>query len=225
MKGFQLLLVPAISITLVYPAGAQTPAGVDFPAAATPRPDISASLGWLNVNKTELSDSKDWYNRSAQAALTFGWYWSPHIKSELEVSASTDAELYTARDDFINGARVFSASEYGFATRRLTLSGLYQFGDNAWFHPHLAVGVDVNRETTRRFDREVFVYDLAGRFPALVQSPVQHPTVRDTHVRPLFGAGFKAYFAQRGFVRSDLRVTLGKRVEEATVRFGIGVDF
>jgi hypothetical protein len=224
MKGFQLLLVPAVVMALVPCAAAQTVSAVTFPTS-TPRPDVAGSLGWLNVNKSELSDGNDWYNRSVQGALTFGWYWSTHIKTEIEVSASTDAELYAAREEFINGSRVFVASEYVFGTKRLTLSGQYQFGENAWFHPHLAAGIDVNRETRRRLDRDVYVYDPAARVPALVHRAVQHPAVSDTHVRPVIGAGFKGYFTQKGFVRSDLRLTVGKRVEEAVVRFGIGVDF
>jgi hypothetical protein len=225
MKAFRLFLVAAITSALVNSATAQTAAPVTFPTAPTPRPDIAGSLGWLNVNKSELSDSNDWYNRSAQGALVFGWYWSTHIKTELEVSASTEAELYTARDEIINGLRAFVASEYGFGTTRMTLSGQYQFGENAWFHPHLAAGIDFNRESVRRLDRDVYVYDPAGRTPAVVHRAVQYPAVHEWHVRPVIGAGFKGYFTQKGFVRSDLRVTVGKRVEEAIVRFGVGVDF
>jgi hypothetical protein len=224
MKGSHLVIVATTAIASVCPAAAQT-ASMTMPAAATPRWDIAGSVGWLNVNKSELSDSNDWYNRSAQGALIFGWHWSTHLKTELEVSASTQAEFYAARDQLINAARVFAVSEYHFATKRVTASGQYQFGENAWFHPHVAAGIDANRESIRRFDREVYVYDPAARVPPLVQRPLRHPDVTDTHVRPFVGAGFKGYFTQRGFVRSDLRVVLGKRVEEAAVRFGIGVDF
>lgn len=223
MRGVPLVITAAVLIIPVCSAQAQTT--VSFPAARTPRPDVAGTVGWLQVNKSELSDSNDWYNRSAQGALIFGWYWSPHLKTEVEVSASTKAEFYAGHDEFIDGSRAFVVSEYGFGTKRLTLGAQYQFGENAWFHPHVGTGIDVNWENIRRFDREVYVYQVLVRPLTLVRPPVTHPDVTETHVRPFVAAGFKGYFTQRGFIRSDLRVVLGERVEEAVVRFGIGVDF
>jgi outer membrane protein W len=223
MKGIPIVLATGLTALFAGPAHAQT-AGV-LPAPVVPRPDIAGTIGWLSVNKSELTDSNDWYNRSAQGALIFGWYWSPHIKTELEASASSHAELYAAREDFINGIRVFGPSEYHFSTRRVTFAAQYQFGDNAWFHPHVAAGVDVNREKTRRFDHDVYVYDPVARLSTLVHRSTRHPDAIDTHVRPFVGAGFKGYFTRRGFVRSDVRVILAERIEEAIVRVGVGVDF
>ena len=121
MKGISILLAPCLVILSLSSARAQTL--VALPPAATPRPDIAGSVGWLNVNKSELGNGNDWYNHSAQGALIFGWYWSPHIKTELEVSASSEAEFYAASEQFINGTRVFAASEYGFSTKRVTVGG------------------------------------------------------------------------------------------------------
>lgn len=185
------------------------------------RADIAGSVGWLNVNKSEISSFNDWYNRGLQGALTFGWHWSTHLKTEVEASASRRASLYASGEQLINGLRVQVPSEYGFRTRRLTLSHHYQFGENAWFHPHLAAGVDFNWETTSRLDRAGYVY---GPRPSFVQ-PVAHPDRTDLHVRPVCAAGFKAYMTPQAFFRSDLRVVVGQRIEEALLRFGFGVDF
>ena len=225
MKGFSLSFGLTMALASACPAAAQTGSSFALPPAATQRPDVSATIGWLNVNKSDLGDSNDWYNRSAQGALMFGWYWSPHVKTELEISASTEAELYAIREEVVNSVRFITASEYGFATRRLTFGAQYQFGENAWFHPHVATGVDINREKVRRLDRDVYVYDPVARVSRVVRLAVQHSPDTDTHVRPFVGTGFKGYFTQRGFVRSDLRVVFGKRVEDAVVRFGVGVDF
>ena len=222
MKGLSLVITTCTVLCMGSAAGAQT---VILPPAATPRPDLAATIGWLSANKSELTDYNDWYNRSAQAALMFGWYWSPHLKTELEASVSGEAELHGAREEFINGVRFFTASEYAFSTRRLTLSGQYQFGENAWFHPHVATGIDINWEEVRRLDRDVYVYDPLTRLSRLAHRAVEHPPQTDTHVRPFLAAGFKGYFTQRGFVRSDLRVVFGRRVEEAILRFGFGFDF
>jgi hypothetical protein len=189
------------------------------------RPDISGSIGWLNGNKSELDSSHDWYNRGVHGALTFGWHWSTHLKTELEASASSRARFQAASEEVLNGARAFVNSEHSFRTRRLTLLQQYQFGENAWFHPHLAAGVDFNRERISRFDREVYFYEPAARQSSVVRQAVRHPDRTEVHTRPVVSAGFKAYVTPRAFVRSDLRIVSGSRVEEVLLRFGVGVDF
>lgn len=189
------------------------------------RPDIAGLIAWQNVNKSELGSHNDWYNRAVHGAVTFGWYWSPHLKTELEASASTREEFNASREEIINGLRTYSASEYDFQTRRLTLSQQYQFGENAWFHPHLAAGADFNWERQNQLDREVYLYDPATRQSSIARRAARHPERTDLHVRPFAAAGFKAYMTPRSFVRSDLRIVAGRRIEEVLVRLGFGVDF
>ena len=47
----------------------------------------------------------------------------------------------------------------------------------------------------------------------------------DIFVSLFVSAGFTAYLTQRGFFRSDLKVTLRDGVDEVLLRFGFGVDF
>jgi hypothetical protein len=225
MKGMRPAIGASIMLLSASLAAAQSSALVSIPPAPIPRPDIAGSVGWLNVNKSEISTYNDWYNRAAQGALTFGWYWSTHLKTELEASVSTREEFFAFREEFINGSRAAFHTEHTFSTRRITLSQQYQFGENAWFHPHLAAGVDMNWERIGRLDREVYLYNVAARGQTLIRHPVRHPNRTDLHVRPLVAAGFKGYMTQRSFVRSDIRAVVGDRVEEVIVRFGIGVDF
>jgi hypothetical protein len=215
MKGTRLVLTIALAAFSVARTGAQT----------VVRPDISASIGWLNVNKSGLDDYNDWYNRGLHGAVTFGWYWTTHLKTEIEPSASSRVEFYSSRDEIINGQRAHVVSELGFNTRRLTLSQQYQFGENAWFHPHLAAGLDFNWEKTARDDRYVYFLDVPPRQPPGIPQNVTRPERTDLHVRPLVGAGFKAYVTHRSFVRSDVRLVIGDRIEEVLLRFGFGVDF
>lgn len=221
----RLAMATFVTLVAAWPASAQSPASVTIPPPLVPPPDVTFSVGWLNVNKSGLDEYNDWYNRSVHGAMAFGWYWSTHLKTELEASASSRAELYAARQETIGGARAFVLSEYGFSTRRLTLAQQYQFGENAWFHPHLAAGVDVSWETVRRFDRETYFYEATARPPTILLPSVRHSNVIDVHVRPFLGAGFKGYFTSRGFMRSDLRVVVGHRIEEVLLRIGLGVDF
>jgi hypothetical protein len=200
------------------------------PAAAQPsspdvvRPDIAGSIGWLNVNKSELSSSNDWYNRGLHGAVTAGWYWSTHLKTELEASASKKVRFFASRELLIDGIRSYAASEHTFTTRRVSIAQAYQFEENAWFHPHVSAGVDFNWETTTRFDREIYQY-LIGSPGRIIRPAIREPERTDLHVRPFAAVGFKAYMTPRGFFRTDARVSAGKRLEEILFRFGFGVDF
>jgi hypothetical protein len=101
---------------------------------------------------------------------------------------------------------------------------LYQFGENAWVHPHVAAGVDFNWETSTQFDQPVYRF-LVGSQAVFVRPAQRHPESTDLHVRPFVAAGFKAYMTRRGFFRSDLRVVASDGLDEILLRFGFGVDF
>ena len=69
MKGTRLVLTIALAAFSAARSDAQT----------VVRPDISASIGWLNVNKSSLNDYNDWYNRGVHGAVAFGWYWTSDL--------------------------------------------------------------------------------------------------------------------------------------------------
>jgi hypothetical protein len=202
------------------PASAQTGAGTPPNAV-----DVSGTLGWLNVNKSELTISDEWYNRSLHAGVSAGYYWTTHLKTELEASVSTGATLRGSQPLVVDGVRRFVFSTHRFTTRRLSVGQQYQFGRNAWFHPYLAAGLDLNWERGRREDEPLFEFDPVTRQPRPVTGA--QPPVADTdlHTRPYAAAGFKGYMTPRAFFRSELRVVAARRVEEALLRFGFGVDF
>ena len=219
------MVFAAFAALPVSTAQAQTSASPASGPVVAARPDLSASIGWLNVDKSGLDEYNDWYNRGVQGAVAFGWYWTPHLKTEIEPSASTRVEFDGSRDALINGRSAHVVSEFGFSTRRLTLSQQYQFGENAWFHPHLAAGVDFNWEKSSRTDQVVYFYDPLPRQPPVILQNGARTTETELHIRPLVAAGFKAYVTPRTFVRSDVRLLIGDRIEEVLVRFGFGVDF
>lgn len=214
-----------VATAVVLLALAASPAGAQTPAPDVARPDLAFSLGWLNVNKGTLESYDDWYNRSLQGAAIFGWHWSPHLKTEVEVSASTRARFNTSELLYVSGARLHVYSEHAFSTRRVTFAQLYQFGENAWFHPHVAAGLDLNWERIRRLDREVYIFDGPIRPNPLPPGTFDRPVKTELHARPFAAAGFKAYMTQRAFFRTDMRLVIDRRLEEVIFRFGMGVDF
>jgi hypothetical protein len=214
-------------------ASAQGTAGLQHPlesAAALPRGDAAAYFGWFGANKSELGGYDDWYKRVWHGSLSAGYYWTENLKTELDFGGTTRGEIYEI-PPFEPGTAVnVGPIDHEFSTRRLTLGQHYQFFHNALFHPTLGGGVALTWETTERTFPPVFVRD-----PPVAGSPI--PPIREvipertegpeTRLRTMaFAAtGFKAYFAPRGFFRSDLRVMFTDRVEDVTLRFGFGMDF
>lgn len=214
----------ALPILAVLLAAAAVPARAQTPPPLLVRADAAGSLGWLNANKSELDSSNGWYHHTLQGTATVGWYWTNHLKTEIEVSASAAADLYGADHRLVGGTIVDSFAEHRFSTRRVSVGQVYQFGENAWFQPHAGAGVDLNRETHRRDHRTVSIYDPQTRQTRVFQER-ETATDRDLHVRPFALLGFKAYMTPRTFFRSDLRIVAARRLDEVALRFGLGVDF
>jgi hypothetical protein len=214
VRAHTILLIGLLSAAAV-PAGAQ-------PLA---RGDVTGTLGWFNANKSEFDSYNDWYNRSAHVGALVGWYWSDHLKTELELGATSRTNLYTSRPLVIDGQPNYISSEHRFSTRRLGIGQQYQFFRNAWAHPHVAAGVDLTWETADRRDQPVVQYDPVSRQTRVLQPAQTIAPSTELHVRPFAEVGTKLYMSRRAFFRTDLRLTFRSRVDEVLMRFGFGVDF
>ena len=182
--------------------------------------DAVGFIGWFNADKSELTQqqySNDWYNRSLYAGAAAGWYWTDHLKTEVEVGITSRARLSVYNVDFPGGTPVSRNSTYRFGTSRVAVGQHYQFLRNAWVHPFIGAGVDVTWEQTDRTD-EVYPIQISPR-------EVVYPRQTDVRTRPFVTAGIKGYFAERAFIRTDLKLVFDRSVDEALFRFGIGVDF
>jgi hypothetical protein len=204
------------------PAAWAQPARPPGPAA---RSDLTGSLGWFNADKGDLLEYNRWYNRSLFAGVNFGWYWTDHLKTEIEAGASSSAEVDVYTNRVINNRQTFFESNFRFATRRIAIGQQYQFFRNAWFHPYVAAGVDFTWESIEQEDGPLSAFDLNGRGPAELQPAVIHPEKTEQHTRPFAGFGFKSYMTPRSFFRSDLKLVFHDGVDEALLRFGFGIDF
>jgi outer membrane protein W len=209
----RIAAIATVALLSASPAMAQT-------SSTITQADVTGSIGWLNVDKSDLSNnqsSNDWYNRSVYGGAAAGWYWTDHLKTEVEAGVSSRASLLIYGVDFVNGSPLTRYSRYSFATTRLGVSQQYQFLRNAWVHPFVGAGVDVIWEQT---DRTEEVYPLQGG-----RGGATFPRQTDVLTRPFLTLGLKGYFNARGFVRTDLKLVFDNSVDEALFRFGIGVDF
>ena len=109
----------------------------------------------------------------------------------------------------------------------------YQFGRNAQFHPFVAAGVDIEHRSheIERPEQTVVLYspsplnpqivDFAGR----IQIPALNRTETAITVSPYAATGFKAYFTERAFFRTDLKMSVRSEIDRVIWRAGFGVDF
>jgi hypothetical protein len=215
-------IVPALFLSLL---ATSSVLAQDRPPARLAHADVFGSIGWFNADKGELVEYNDWYNRSVFGGGTAGWYWTNHLKTEVDIGATSRARVYSYDTFFIGNTPTTRASEFYFKTRRIALSQQYQFRDNTWFHPHLAAGVDFTAEGIEQEDEPVFTFDQATRTTRLVSPELIHPERTEWHTRPFIAGGFKAYMTPRSFFRTDMRFVFKDGVDEVLLRFGFGVDF
>ena len=188
-------------------------------AAPISRADVSGSIGWLNADKSEIAPNRgrnDWYNRSVYGGASLGWYWTDHLKTEIEGGVSSGADLIVYNPALIDGRQSTIYSNYTFSTSRFAIGQQYQFYRNVWFHPFVAAGLDLTWERTRRDD------EIYSAVPIRTQP---FPEKTELLVRPFAAVGFKAYFTPLAFFRTDMRLAFHSGVDEAILRFGLGVDF
>ena len=197
------------------------------PPSPLNRFEIGGTLGWFNANKSNLeSDSyNDWYNDSLHGGLSAAWYWTDHLKTEVEVGGTTESKLRTYPRVVVNGLPANTPIEHSFSTRKLAVGQYYQGYRNVWFHPYVAAGVEATWERSHERHAATYFFDSAARTSREVLPARTVGPDTDVVVRPFGAVGFKAYMTPRSFFKSDLRLAVRGGVDEVVVRFGFGVDF
>lgn len=217
MTRFTPATIVASTLLLSTPAAAQAPA----PLA---RADLLGTIGWLNLQASEGHPYDDWTSVVFLGAGG-GWYWTDHLKTEIDGGRSGTSRRYAPRVVDAGGRPEYGASIYEVSSRRLAVSQQYQFFRNVWFHPHLGLGLDLTWEKTKRRDEPVYTYDPVTRQSRIVEQIRTFPTRTDLLSRPFAEVGFKAYTTRRSFFRGDVRVLFRDGVEDVLFRCGFGADF
>jgi hypothetical protein len=223
MKGHLGLLVAAF-LTLCAPgAWAQSLTS----AQPVSRVDVTGIVAWLNADKSGLSPDRydDWYNRAAFAGAGAGWYWTDHLKTEVDGGISSRVTRRVVDYSSTPERLRISEDEYQFVTRRIGVAQQYQFGRNVWFHPWLSAGVDFTWEQIDETEGPTQVIDNVGRQTRIEPGEGVLPRRTEFTARPFAALGFKTYMAPRTFFRTDMKFVFRSGVDEVLLRFGIGVDF
>jgi hypothetical protein len=210
-------------ISAVLLAGGAQAASAQSPRVI--RGDVAATIGWLAADTHSAGpyDRNNWVNSFLTAAST-GWHWTDNLKTEVDFGAGTDSRLFHTEAVSIAGRSTFQTIESRFARRTIGFSQQYQFFHNAWFHPHLAVGVNVNWQRRRDNPHGIYFYD-----PATGTSHFQPPNAATERTswtaNPFIAIGYKAYVSDRAFFRNDFRMSFHGGPDDTVFRLGIGVDF
>ena len=195
------------------------------PAAMMPRADAHFVIGWQNIRNDQPQDRyNDWINSIFYGGAGAGWYWNEHLKTQVDIGAGTRGRQYSYRNIVVNGQPAGETYETRLQQTSVALSQQYQFFRNQWFHPRVAAGLDVGRESRVITFHPVYAFDNVARVSRIV-SPGRTESRNGVVVRPFGEVGFKAYMSRRGFFTTDMRVMARGGVDEVLLRFGFGVDF
>ena len=220
MKAIRRTVLLGILVTIAAGADASAQA-----SAERPRSDAAGALAWqLTGTEGNRPYSSDWHN-ALFGGGSAGWYWTEHHKTEVDFGTSSEMDQYRSRNSVVDRWQVFRTSRLAFSQRTLGISQQYQFFENAWFHPHVAIGAGVT--WVRSIEHFEPAYVVPTPVPPDLYEPArtEGPDVK-VRLRPFVAVGSKAYMTPRTFFRSDLRLVFDRHgFRESQVRLGVGFDF
>ena len=124
------------------------------------------------------------------------------MKTEVEAAWLSRVHAYSYERLTIDGATADVASEYTFHTTKLSVAQVYQFGRNAWVHPFIGAGADVDwlRTAENRPAPGRSVYFVNGQTKTI---PVVHEADKAVLFHPFVKTGFKWYLSERASFISE----------------------
>jgi len=219
VKAFKitLTLLPALLLP-AWEASAQP--------AALSRGDFSGSVGVQSVDARDGGFyAGHHFEGGFYGAVAGGWYWTEHLKTEIDFGGRTKGKVWIAAPAPLNPTQTYFPIDKTFSRQTVAVGQQYQFFHNAWFHPLLGAGVNLTWERSTLHRAAAIVYDPATRTSRTLSPERTEPARTDFRVSPFVESGFKAYMTPRTFFRSDLRVAFRGGVDDIVTRFGFGFDF
>jgi hypothetical protein len=219
--------IPILSLATFLFAQAADAQGISLAPSDPKRWDTSIAIGWLGGDKKELAGEwNEWYDTLA-TSVDVGRYWTPHLKTDLNVTLTTDGEVYSQEQLSLPGQPfpAFFSREHRFGLKALNLSAAYQFLENEWVHPFVGGGVQLAWERHRVETPFPTAFGRDGRGPL----PVPPSSDRDAtrfDPRPFISGGAKVYVTEQGFIRTGLSAAFdGRGTARVWWHIGGGIDF
>ena len=191
-----------------------------------PRADAHVAAGWQNLHKPQPQPSyNDWLNAILYGGAGAGWYWTDHLKTQIDIGAGTRGHQYRTDQFVIDRMPAYASSRVAIRETTVSVSQQYQFFHNQWFHPHVGAGVEAVRETSTEEYQPVVIFDNATRSSRVVSAAHTTGPERRVFARAFGEGGFKAYMTPRAFFIGDMRVMFRSGIDEVLFRAGFGFDF
>jgi hypothetical protein len=212
------------------PAAPTTPA----PAATEetlPRWDTFGFIGWRGATYDSNYFSGNQWDARFVYGGTAGYYWTPNLKLEADVSATSPSRFIEYSQRPVDGQTYpsFVPTEHRTVTASLGALAIYQFFENASFHPFLGAGASLITIRDRiRTERQTQTIRRTpnGPFEEIVIAEASSRSDTRHLGRGLLVVGFKAYPGERWFFRTDVQWTPGAGSDrEISWRLGAGLDF
>jgi len=211
---------------LLIPSATRAQAEATESSASAAVFDATGYVAWVRGNRGGIGGDtfRDWYTTGLLGA-GIGHYWTEHFKTEAEFTSTGRGTLVSFED--LDGPLLFSRAVYrnhSYQVRTLSLVQSYQFRHNAWVHPFIGAGLDLDWEQ-RTIDGSVQTIDSREDQVIVTNDPL--PREEQTHMiaRAIAIAGFKAYVARRAYLRTDVRASVTDGLDQVAWRFGFGWDF
>lgn len=198
--------------------------------SSSPVWDVTGLLGWRGVRMVmeERPTNRVDYDSRTLAGAIVGRHWTPHLKTELEIGTTAPSEVlsFSPVDVDLPGLtyQPFIYRNHRIRDTVVSAGGLYQFGEDAWFHPHVGGGVEIAR-TSDEVSTMRQTVSVGPTGPPVVIAEDSRRSDTTVATRGFVSSGFKAYATERLFLRADVRVAAGQRPANVTARFGVGYDF
>jgi hypothetical protein len=190
-----------------------------------PRNDTTVSIAWFGAEYPQLERYNRWRG-SLFAGLAGGHYWTDHMKTEVEAAWLSHVNAESHENLVLSGTPTYAESRYRIQNIKLSIGQSYQFGRNAWVHPFVGAGVDIDRvhlsEDRPAQFRPSYSADRTSR---AVHVPARHESETTVRAHPFVKTGLKMYASERGFFTTELKLGLRSGVDQVLWKVGIGVDF
>jgi outer membrane protein with beta-barrel domain len=228
MRSAWLRLFPIFTVLIPsFPAAALAQATASAPVATVKEAGFDAGgyLAWFRANRGGIGgDSfRDWF-ATPRLSVGVGRYWTAHLKTEAELAITRQGNLFSV-EQLESEPRVsrYLYRNHTYEIRTLSVVQAWQFRRNAWIHPFVGAGIDVDWEK-RTVETTLQVSDSrTDQVPSM--TTLTRETRAEVIPRAVAIAGLKAYFARNAFFRTDVHASFRERLDQVAWRFGVGWDF
>lgn len=213
-----------VTFLVVSVAGAASAQTIPTRPPQMPDWDADFSLGLISNSARDEGAADDGSSVHAEARIDIGRYWTQHLKTEVGVGFLNRWEDYSYESYPVPSGR---GGNFVFTNNSLRMVAVtptftYQFFENQFAHPYVSVGARISL-----LDTHLTSYPQTfTQNGATYSAPSLDRTDSAIFVRPVAAAGFKSYFNERTFLRTESAAMFDTQGSpHIALRVGFGFDF